>query len=76
MRGGKVNGYRDNPFDPVPNIASFNTLNPVKIIGSISRFRLSFGAERTEASMLCHTKEGLIEICVPEVHYAGVVCLL
>ena len=38
--GVRVIGYRDHPFDPVPNIAGFNTLNPVKLIGSV--FALPF----------------------------------
>ncbi len=36
--GVRVIGYRDHPFDPVPNIAGFNTINPVKIIGSVLSF--------------------------------------
>jgi hypothetical protein len=33
--GVKINPYLDGIFDPVPNIAGFNTLNPFKIIGSL-----------------------------------------
>ena len=32
--GAHIAGYYANPFDAVPNIAGFNTINPFKLVGS------------------------------------------
>jgi hypothetical protein len=37
--GIKIGRYRDHPFDPVPNIAGFNTLNPITIIRSLFQLK-------------------------------------
>ncbi len=52
-------GYRNHPLDPVPNIAGFNTANPIKIIGSI--FALPFviwGGSDVSPHTLPHIKNG------------------
>jgi RHS repeat-associated protein len=36
-------GYLNNPLDPVPNIAGLNTINPIKLIGSILELPNVFG---------------------------------
>lgn len=33
--GVRAIGYRNHPFDPVPNIVGFNALNPIKLLGSV-----------------------------------------
>ena len=53
-----VLGYRNHPFDPVPQIAGSNTLNPIQIIGSVLAFPfVLWGGEHlsphTEACMAC-----------------------
>jgi len=60
MRDANVTvlGYRNHPFDPVPQIAGSNTLNPIQIIGSVLAFPfVLWGGEHlsphTEACMAC-----------------------
>nr|WP_158678919.1 RHS repeat-associated core domain-containing protein [Pseudoalteromonas sp. T1lg75] len=54
-------GYLDHPYDPVPAIGGFNTLNPIRIIGSIMQlYNVGYGTQQESPHTLPY-KKGIYE---------------